>query len=245
MFNPQRYEHVYGIQLLDDIHNIFPEILYDGTRFVETSLVPYIQQRVGDVFEEIYAQNRAHFRMFRRRPAAPLAPQAPPVPTPPTYVPTRYTFPVSPLRQTATATAQQPQTQTQTRIPLRPSVLRQQQSAQPSQQQQNSDVVTSAFLTSLFGDLSALSGGGAMFTMFDMEDVPVAPTAAQLEAASILSTTAPPEDIVCPICQDHEGATPVWRILRHCEHRFHQACLDRWFRRHVHCPVCRHDIRSV
>ena len=25
---------------------------------------------------------------------------------------------------------------------------------------------------------------------------------------------------------------------------FHQSCIDRWFENHVHCPMCRIDIRD-
>ena len=35
------------------------------------------------------------------------------------------------------------------------------------------------------------------------------------------------------------------RHLRHCNHYFHQDCIDTWFRGNVYCPTCRHDIREV
>ena len=34
------------------------------------------------------------------------------------------------------------------------------------------------------------------------------------------------------------------RTLTHCGHRFHVLCIDNWFQRNVHCPLCRHDIRD-
>jgi hypothetical protein len=34
------------------------------------------------------------------------------------------------------------------------------------------------------------------------------------------------------------------RRLNRCGHTFHTTCIDTWFQRNVHCPVCRHDIRE-
>jgi hypothetical protein len=36
----------------------------------------------------------------------------------------------------------------------------------------------------------------------------------------------------------------ICRRLRPCQHSFHRACIDEWFRRSVFCPSCRHDIRN-
>jgi hypothetical protein len=32
--------------------------------------------------------------------------------------------------------------------------------------------------------------------------------------------------------------------LRVCQHSFHRACIQTWFRASVRCPVCRRDIRE-
>ena len=48
----------------------------------------------------------------------------------------------------------------------------------------------------------------------------------------------------CPI--SHEPFTensPIIRI-RHCRHYFSRPAFHTWFENHVHCPICRHDIRE-
>jgi bacterioferritin-associated ferredoxin len=78
------------------------------------------------------------------------------------------------------------------------------------------------------------------------EDVEVAPTAEQITTASELkSHSEMPVEAVCAICQDHDSQTfqENWRQLQ-CHHAFHLSCIDNWFRRNVHCPVCRKDIRE-
>jgi hypothetical protein len=76
------------------------------------------------------------------------------------------------------------------------------------------------------------------------QDVEVAPTAEQIERGSIqVDAAAVPADVTCAICMER-GENDVWRKL-HCSHYFHGPCIGRWFRRNVHCPVCRSDIRDV
>ena len=73
-------------------------------------------------------------------------------------------------------------------------------------------------------------------------DVPVVPTAEQVESGSdIIELVDVPEEEKCAVCQERGTVNP-WRHL-HCDHYFHRDCVDRWFTRNVHCPVCRADIR--
>ena len=223
-FNPHRYETVYGFHLLDDIHNLFPEILYD--RHFQSPLVTFFQTRTNDLFPEEYIRNRSHYRLFqqtRRREAslfahAPVIPVAPvpPVPVAPAF-PVIPTIPVTPRR---THTVPIPST------PQRP--VRNQ--------------TVQAFTFPLQGDLLGLLERNIADLL---TPVVVAPTAEELAEASILSSLDPPADVVCAICQDNQSVGSEWRILRYCNHRFHRACVDTWFQQNVHCPVCRHDIREI
>jgi hypothetical protein len=45
----RQYENYYGVQILNDLHNYFPEILY-GTRFQNDQLVQYIRSQVANRF---------------------------------------------------------------------------------------------------------------------------------------------------------------------------------------------------
>ena len=74
-------------------------------------------------------------------------------------------------------------------------------------------------------------------------DVPVIPTTEQINRGSeLIPSQRISAETACTICQDH-GAEVSWRRL-YCNHEFHTLCIDRWFRRNTHCPVCRADIRD-
>ena len=76
------------------------------------------------------------------------------------------------------------------------------------------------------------------------DSVPIAPTAQQIEAASQAYEAPSNLDTPCAICQDTIRETDMIRRPSHCNHFFHRTCVDTWFQRNVHCPVCRHDIRQ-
>lgn len=78
----------------------------------------------------------------------------------------------------------------------------------------------------------------------NLESVVVAPTAGQIAAATVIQTVTA-ENEMCPICQDSVVVGANVRHLTACGHRFHTGCIDTWFTRNVHCPVCRHDIREA
>ena len=74
------------------------------------------------------------------------------------------------------------------------------------------------------------------------DPIVVRPTAAQITRATA-TTSVPPTDTNCSICQDSliESGTRI----THCGHVFHNNCIAEWFTRSVFCPMCRHDIRAV
>jgi len=79
-----------------------------------------------------------------------------------------------------------------------------------------------------------------------MEPVIVRPTRSQIDRATTLHlASVDDEDLNCSICQETYTEQQSIRLIRHCSHKFHRECIDTWFNRNVHCPVCRHDIREV
>ena len=74
----------------------------------------------------------------------------------------------------------------------------------------------------------------------NLTDVSVLASPTQIAAAILPSG---PTTNACPICMalltEETGVK-----LRNCSHSFHRECLNQWFRRSVHCPVCRNDIRE-
>ena len=79
-----------------------------------------------------------------------------------------------------------------------------------------------------------------------MEDIPIIPTMEEVERGSEL-TEEEDAEVICSVCQHHAEvniSVSTWRRL-YCGHSFHRACVDRWFRQHIACPVCRADIREA
>ena len=79
------------------------------------------------------------------------------------------------------------------------------------------------------------------------EGVPNVPSQTEISRATRVynATTADTEsEDVCAICQDnYTDGQPIRRVM-HCDHKFHKSCIDTWFGRNTHCPVCRHDIQE-
>jgi hypothetical protein len=134
--------------------------------------------------------------------------------------------------------------------PLRqpPPIVRQPPPPQPPQQSYYNtnrnleifplnDILSSVLLGSLGQDFTL----NATFS----EPVTVAPSAAQIESATEIRQSAQTNDNVrCSICQDSFGEGQAIRSIRKCGHEFHRECIDIWFQRNVHCPMCRLDIRD-
>ncbi|KAL6902052.1 hypothetical protein ACP4OV_004928 [Aristida adscensionis] len=45
--------------------------------------------------------------------------------------------------------------------------------------------------------------------------------------------------VECAVCISELRDGDTGRLLPRCGHRFHAECVDRWFRSHVTCPLCR------
>lgn len=78
-----------------------------------------------------------------------------------------------------------------------------------------------------------------------MEPVRVTPSVMDLSNASVVFTTDTGLGISCAVCQDEMAAGSQVRRITRCNHTFHKACIDVWFNRDVHCPICRHDVRDT
>jgi hypothetical protein len=48
----------------------------------------------------------------------------------------------------------------------------------------------------------------------------------------------------CPICQIDFSDNDVVMMIKECRHIFSHTSIMSWFRRNVHCPLCRFDIRT-
>ena len=252
----ESYERHYHVGLLDDLHNYFPALLYAPERFGSVAdMLVYMRDQTQRQFDLFSAGRRRYMREREEEPrgAGPAAAAA--------AAPFLNGFGGSPL---GAGTPQAPRAPRAPAAPLVPSPMTpplQTPPALPRQRlsQTNSLLQTVDLLSLMFpqvstaaapGILDLFGGGGAAIleTVLPnpaaMEPVIVRPTRTQIQAGSTLETVDAEEDI-CAICQDAMEPGSEARNLTYCDHRFHPGCIDTWFQRDVHCPVCRHDIREL
>jgi hypothetical protein len=263
------YEEYYGIQLLDDLHNYFPDILYRQERFISVfDLLNYIRTVMDDRFNIFSSASRRYNTSLASSESTESRPRHTNQPTTPTFIPWNNLY-----VQTDTQASQpsrdsylsQPRQQTP---PPPPRAAASQQQAQQEQQQQQQQPRSTATATSILAQLlnpsmsntdilsNLLNSAGARIETYIseipitiptnfLEPVVVAPTRQEIAQATRTYTTNRTLDNNCSVCQDRIGANSDVRKIDACQHVFHKRCVDRWFRQSVVCPVCRHDIREL
>ena len=229
----------YSISLLNDLHEHFPDLLYQPDRF----------RNVGDILNYIitvarqspYDAARAeHERRVHQEAPRRTAPRTSLVDNVISNSDDLYRI----LHGTLPAVSNLPAVEN----PPLPSLfsVRPSRSAMASISQRHSVSATDpimSFLGELIGN-PVISEPSVSLPAFLDQRVIVRPTEQQIQAASVLTTINPHPNENCAICQDVMEDGQSVRILSHCIHRFHQECIDTWFQSHVTCPTCRHDIRE-
>lgn len=100
--------------------------------------------------------------------------------------------------------------------------------------------------TSVNNETSLNNLANNVLTSLFFEPVPIYPTQTEIERATSVVAFAdlPADAATCPITmQPFDENSEILRI-NHCGHVFSKPAIMRWFRNHVSCPVCRHDIRQ-
>jgi Ring finger domain len=236
------YTSIFRVGILDDLHNYFPDLLYNSDRFRSVQdVLRYIQRGARTQFNPFeqglreYNRNNhitqipvVDSRMTRDVSSEPqrvsftssnVSQQVPL---------TTSNLPETPVRVRAAGTGEAPQTPAPIR--RRPMTYYWADSLIPSRYENN--LIDTSMLTNLF----------TMALNQNFTDVPVVPTNQQVDAATTLGMGGSTEP--CAICQDAvEPTQPVRRINR-CQHAFHRSCIDTWFESGVTCPICRVDIRD-
>ena len=209
------YVSVYGVGLLDDIHNYFPELLYDTGRF----------QNVANVFSYVRNQLDTRFNLFRHGAALYAGSQQTPFTqsrqttnVPPPTVPFSYVSPRATRNANDIAAAN-----------LLLGFLR---------------MSTEDDLSNYIQIPARTTGATATAGNAWIDPIIVRPTAQAIAAGTepVLGSSLA-ENTGCAICQDTIIPTDPARRLVACGHVYHRGCIDEWFRRSVYCPSCRHDIR--
>jgi len=242
-------QNIYQVQLLNDLHNYFPDVLYNSGRFRNVQdLLEYIRQ-VADTSP--YSRGLTSYNNRQTLNARVNAGRAPPTYrsvglTPPTApIPTTAPIMSAPSIPTTNATWAQPVMSTvfeehipttRIRVPLNTASTA------------NTTMLMNTILGSMFSDLFAVGGGGGDTGLqgFLNQRVPVYPSAQEIDRATTLFRAGSNrQGDICTICQDDIDINQELRILDHCSHSFHRDCIDTWLQGNVHCPTCRHDVREV
>jgi hypothetical protein len=259
------YETLYGVGLLDDLHNYFPALLYDSDSF----------RTVQDVLQYTALQTRRRFDLYsfglssyeetnagetRRASGGAGASSSEPYQfyqTPLSTAPNAREIPTSPPPRPVLG--RPPTTATDRlfryvidvgderfdigehdlpNIPLNmsPTMLTTLLAGLQPQMRTNNRVDELSNVVSLLLRL------GATRPMQGLEPVVVRPTVEQIASATEIARPNTEQD--CAICQDTITTSQDCRKILHCGHWFHKDCIDPWFQQNVQCPICRYDIRE-
>jgi hypothetical protein len=234
---------LYSISLLNDLHQWFPDILYNPGRFrTVQDLLEYIRQ-VADVnpFTRGLEQYHAHHSRDSRDSHVSVhsAPTSASIPSvlrrQTTNEPSSLPLRESPSFEYSTTTNihGNPVTAVIRTIPVAISAEMMEGEEMDSMAEQTISTILNQLLSN------------PNMRNFLQENVVVAPSNEQIHQASSLETATETLEDNCAICQDSMEESQSLRRLLHCRHVFHQTCIDTWFRTNVHCPTCRHDVREL
>jgi hypothetical protein len=265
MNNNTNSRSLYDVGFLDELHQVFPEILYDSILFPHEDtnsfgrMLSWVRFRLASLYPQTfhrerqsYAQNTAQERRDNYDEWLWLRAirEAPVVRTPQRSQ--RSYANTSPLQSFLNSGLSG-----QPRNTLSQDSRMDDNNIQPRFHM--TSVAGSNVRNTLFDELiSSLlipqtsTGIRTIWTGF-YDPVLVYPTAVEIEAGSqIVASNSVASDALCTICQEHDSprdsdinVSNGWRRLINCTHIFHKNCIDRWFREHVICPVCRADIRTA
>jgi len=223
------YTSIFGVSLLDDLHNYFPDVLYRSQRFTSIQeLLQYIQEETRSRFNLLEVGRRQYNSTH------PPATISSPVTSNLSFV-TRnlsaqdtsgnlaaYTTPVRSIPVNPISTP-----------PLRP---RRSHTLFYDEYHQAETTGMNIF-TNL---INLMQNPANNFT-----DVIVYPTNEQIDAATTVQTLTAALEDPCAICQEEmEQGAQTRRIIR-CQHSFHHHCIGSWFEQSCICPICRTDIRGT
>ena len=274
----QSQDQGYGVGLLDDLHQLFPELLYDNVlfphddnsafgrvlnwmRFRLTHLYPQTFTRARQAYTTNTAAERRdeydEWQWLRNVRNANI------VRTPPSI----NRISMSPLQASlnnwtttaATTAFGQQQQQQGNHIMFTPPTATAVDGGNRILSAVNlSNIIRNTMIDDIVGTLLIQPQGvsNAAFWANFYDRIPVNPSAAEINAGSrLVESSVVAADAICTICQERESpqnspytrdiSGASWRQLVNCQHMFHKSCIDRWFREHVVCPVCRADVRVV
>lgn len=253
----------YTIQLLNDLHNHFPELLYNTQRF--QSVHDVLQYIIHVANQSPYSNGRAiytarqtmnsyyndrttnHSRgrmdsveeksmvdvVEEKMPAQPSASRASSL----------FNNLNGIRRNTLSSPSSQVRTRMSSTVSSNPASVFPYSLSSFQSNRSNIPSISEQLITGLF---SSMLGGTDELTinLQNLESVAIRPTAQQLSEHTTMHTSIRHYDDNCAVCQDPIEEGQEVCTLNYCVHTFHQDCIRPWFENHVTCPTCRHDIRE-
>ena len=226
---------VYPVQLLNDLHNWFPEILYNPQQF---QTVQDLIQYIGQVARtNPYEQGLNRYQNQRRAHASQQ------------YASQQHASQQHASQQHA---SQQPASQQQVPAirPIQPIRVR---DTSMDITNLHSESLLSSLLGQVFqGEMSPLHLGhrpradlsSSLMRSFLNDTVVIRPTIEQLNNSTRIFTADSTIDNNCAVCQDPLEQGHEVCVINYCGHIFHKDCITPWFQQNTRCPTCRHDIRD-
>jgi len=220
----ENYTTVYGVGLLDDVHNYFPALLYDSGRF----------QNLTQVFHYVRHQMNSRFNLFSYG-ASLHASASAPAPSSAGAGTGAGTGTGAVASQNNQEPVMTPRASTRTRDVM--------SSAQAASVLLGFLRLGSEQETDTILPIGPGQGIADIWASYN-DPIVVRPTAQAIAAGTEnIDGSTLAENTGCAICQDTISNTDSARRLRACGHVYHRGCIDEWFQRSVFCPACRHDIR--
>jgi len=219
------YTSIFRVGLLEDLHNYFPDLLYNSNRFQNVQdVLQYIQGQARTQFNPFEQGQNSYNRYMNNQQNTVIQPPLTQIPvtqgtqdisgSTPIRVRTTSTHPPAPRR----------------RVPV--------------SYYFTEDLINNHYDENIIG--STLTNlFNIVLNSTSMIDVPIIPTNQQIDSATTLATNSTAISEPCAICQDMIEANTHSRRINRCQHTFHQPCIDTWFQSSVTCPICRTDIRGT
>lgn len=250
------YQVVYGNQLADDLHNLFPDLIYNPTRFSNVQdVLQYMQTRMRNRFD-LFSLGRSMVAPIQTYTASLATTSYPtPVHTSSTSAAASAAASAAPSASaTAPSSTVNPSTPQTRSMPLNPPIINSSRVYRQTATNMNPISLLSAFEMTTEEDDNILSNAllTNLLTPFfrsnnpigALDPVIVRPTQAQIDSATEVFSQTNQNGDNCTICQDELCTGNQVRKINSCGHQFHKNCIDQWFERNVRCPVCRYDIRG-
>ena len=247
--NPtSNYETLYGVGLLDDLHNYFPALLYDSSSFENVqSVLGYIQRQTRNRFD-LFSYGQREYQNIQPPVSVSQNSYHRVVRTSFAGVPTQGVPAGSTLRSVPTTL-----NANATEYSYLPTMANIQVELNQGEEEEEETAVQTNLANALLNLLNlpvtrnymipTLVDGRARMDQF-LQPVVIHPTSEQIAANTTVGNLVSDTDNACAICQDTLTCEQEARKLNACGHWFHRPCIDTWLQGNVHCPVCRHDIRE-